>query len=66
MYMAAYFPVGNPVIRNAGIRRIALLEKRGVNKRFEQGTGLPPGLNGAVQLGFFRVPAADNGLIQMS
>ena len=23
---SAYFPIGNPVIRNAGIRRIALLE----------------------------------------
>ena len=58
---SAYFPIGNPVIRNAGIRRIALLEKRGVNERFEQGAGLTPGLNGAVQLGFFRVPAADDG-----
>lgn len=53
--------MGDAVVGNAGIRGIALLKESGVNERLEQGARLPPGLDGAVQLGFLRVPSADNG-----
>ena len=50
--------MGDAVVGNAGIRGIALLKESGVNERLEQGARLPPGLDGAVQLGFLRVPSA--------
>ena len=49
------------LVRDYGGRRKALLQRRGIDERFEGGAGLAPGLGDVVELAAVEVEAADQG-----